>query len=126
MEIAKHKEYVGLYTDYRKAIMNDFYGNNILVNCFEGDKKKTTILETFKGDLEFENKYFYKSIIPEIEGALENGFDKSIVSDKFLASVGCFDELLQKGEMMMESYDLTSKEITTLKKMLLHLNHDLN
>lgn len=124
--MAKAETKVALYTDYRKAFVNHFYGERVLIDSFQGATKITTAIEKLKTDLIFEEKIFKKTIIAEIEGAVLNGYDSSLVSGKFQGGVGCFLEIDELSQTMLESHSLTATEIKHIKTQLLSLTEPLD
>lgn len=114
-EMIDNKSYVALYA-------NEVYNKNIMLDKFMGAKKITIALETHKSEIKISSKTFKTTIIKELEGSNDYGYNHKIASSKFQDSVKAFEELDIKCLALKNNFELSDDDISLVKQTSFNTN----
>lgn len=127
LELSKSEKNISMYSDYRKAVKSSFYQKETTLDCFKGDYKLTSALETHLNEVTLTDVKYKKTMIKEWEGAIRWGFNKELLSQKAIDAIGSYKEFDEKFLQIIEEFDLNTNEKSIIRKILFsHPTGDLN
>jgi hypothetical protein len=96
--ITQDSNNIAYQTDYSKAQESNNYGKDVLINKFEGEKKKSILLEEKISNMKEEKEYRIKNTFREIDGAGKDGYSNKMKEN--------FKENVEKGVEINKELDI--------------------
>lgn len=110
-EAAKESKTWAYQTDFHKAKNNNFYDKDPLIFKYDGLKKKSTLIEENKNEFMQISEEKKTIITNQLKGAVEYGYDKSKLSEKYNKSIEDITEIKLKLSEILTSIDLDDEKI---------------
>lgn len=108
---ATNNNLLALETDYTKSVNNNNYNKNPIIVQYDGDKKKSTLLEQNPDEISQTTKEHKVKFLSQLFGAHKYGYDINIISNKYNKSIIGVAEIDKDMDIYLNKYGIQiSKE----------------
>ena len=108
---ATNNNLLALETDYTKSVNNNNYNKNPIIVQYDGDKKKSTLLEQNPYEISQTTKEHKVKFLSQLFGAHKYGYDINIISNKYNKSIIGVAEIDKDMDIYLNKYGIQiSKE----------------
>jgi hypothetical protein len=117
LDIAKKDDVVGYRTDYEKALKNDFYKKNIMIEEYKSEKQ-STLLEISKDDIRAVSSVSYTKAGNLYHGALKSSYERSLLNSEIDRNINEFGRLRKMLICDLEGTPLEGEADTMISSIL--------